>query len=58
MLGLGLNINININFLKTYFTLIMYIVAFCQLFIKDMMDGWMDNRTLFRKVSLAVEQRF
>ena len=56
MLGLGLNINI--NFLKTYFTLIMYIVAFCQLFIKDMMDGWMDNRTLFRQVSLAVEQRF
>ena len=27
---------------KTYFTLILYIVAFCQLFIKDMMDnGWM-----------------
>ena len=22
------------------FTLILYIVAFCQLFIKDMMDGW------------------
>jgi len=26
--------------LKTYFTLILYTVAFCQLFTKDVMDGW------------------
>jgi len=30
-------------FLKTYFTLILYTVAYSQLFIKDMMDGWING---------------
>ena len=33
---------------KTNFTLILYTVAFCQLFIKDTMDGWMDGWMIHR----------
>ena len=46
---------------KTYFTVVLYIVAFCQLFIKDMMDGWMDgwmdssHLTPAREVSLKFD---
>jgi len=42
-----------INFLKTYFTLILYIVAFCQLFIKDMMDGWIAFITFDNAMNLS-----
>jgi len=40
-------ISVHKLFLKTYFTLILYIVAFCQLFIKDVMDdGYIPSITV------------